>query len=416
MKERMKKMRKKGNLLKTVVALLLIIVSIAGCASESQQNQTANENEAQSESSSDRAGSESNGTASGDAGELPEPFKIACYDLSVHGAAEDCYRINLERIVNACGGELVYVPMQYTPDGVIDMIEQMLALEVDGIMFMPTTDSILPTIAKMCEEAQVYFGTVYRSVRDSEIQGILEQNPYYCGYTTEDDAGAAYDVGKYLAEQGMTKCAVINLEVGDVGGDDRDMGIKKAAEEFGFEIVAEARGLADAAETAKACESFMAAHPDLDGMINLGTYAMGGVEAMATSISNAGKEDTILLGTCDFYQSQQEWFDKGVIRIGRGGQHLIDNAMTLSNVVNAVIGTPVSEDGPTYVTASNVNVFTGDELREWYERTDSGQNIVFTDKVIKTSLIKYFNPEITQDSFKQFAADWGFDFLRSIEQ
>lgn len=206
------------------------------------------------------------------------------------------------------------------------------------------------------------------------------------------------------------------MGVGDAGGDARDRGLSHAAEEYGFEIVAEERLPADAAETTKVCESFMASYPDLDAIVNLGTYVVGGVEAMCTAVLNANKQDTVKIATCDFYGSQQEYWDSGLIIVGRGGQQAIDNMMCMAMVVNAVSGHPINDDGsPVYITCANVYAYSGEELKEWYTYVESKEEVkyAFTDDELKDMLLKQYNPQIDGDSFSNVALSWGFDFFRN---
>lgn len=323
---------------------------------------------------------------------------------------------NIENMVKLAGGEVVYVQMRVDPDGIINMVEEMIALECDGILLMPTNDSVMVSVAKRCKEAGVYFASLFRRITDPEVLSILEANPYWCGWVVDDDEESAYEIGRMLAEKGYKEVAAINVSVGDAGGDARDRGFSRAAEDFGFKIVAEERQPADAVETTKICESFMAAYPNLDCIVNLSTYVVCGVEAMCSAVVNAGKQDRIKIATCDFYMSQQEYWDSGLIVCGRGGQQVIDNMLCMALVINAVKGTPIDNDGkPVYVTCANVYAQNGDELREWYTYVENKNEVLyaFTDEELKTLLIKEFNPEISSESFQAVASSWGFEFFRN---
>ena len=228
-------------------------------------------------------------------------FNVAYYrsfDMVAPGV-----QANIEHMVEMAGGKITYVTMRLDPDGIINMVEEIIALGCDGFFLMPTNDSVLVSVSRRCEEAKVYFASLFREVFDPEVLKILEANPYWCGWVIDDDEDAAFQVGRMLSEMGMKQIAAINLNIGDAAGDARERGLIRAAEEFNMEIMSIERQPSDAAETTKICESFMASFPELDCIVNLSAYVICGVEAMCSAVVNAGKQDRVKVATCDFYMN-----------------------------------------------------------------------------------------------------------------
>ena len=47
---------------------------------------------------------------------------------------------------------------------------------VDGILLSPSSDQILPTVCRLCQDAGVYWGIYFRSIEDEEIREECESS------------------------------------------------------------------------------------------------------------------------------------------------------------------------------------------------------------------------------------------------
>lgn len=81
-------------------------------------------------------------------------------------------------------------------------------MDVDGILFAPTTNQVLPAICRMCEEAKVYWGIYLRSITDKEIEDFCKSSPYYIGNTYENEEDWAYQLAQSVLKKGYRKFAV----------------------------------------------------------------------------------------------------------------------------------------------------------------------------------------------------------------
>ena len=66
-------------------------------------------------------------------------------------------------------------------------VENLLSKNVDGILFSPTSDQVLPAICRMCEDAEVYWGIYLRSITNKDIEAFCKASPYYIGNTYENE-------------------------------------------------------------------------------------------------------------------------------------------------------------------------------------------------------------------------------------
>ena len=72
--------------------------------------------------------------------------------------------------VEGAGGELITVQTDLTADTLINNITELISRDVDGILFMPASDSMLPTVDALCAEAGVYWATMFRTISDDDIR------------------------------------------------------------------------------------------------------------------------------------------------------------------------------------------------------------------------------------------------------
>ena len=81
----------------------------------------------------------------------PEPFKIGFpWDTANTDPTWISIYNNVKAAVESAGGELVNVVTDNSADGLIDNISELISRDVDGILFMPASDSMLPAVDAMC--------------------------------------------------------------------------------------------------------------------------------------------------------------------------------------------------------------------------------------------------------------------------
>lgn len=86
----------------------------------------------------------------------PEPFKIGFpWDTANTDPTWISIYNNVKAAVESAGGELVNVVTDNSADGLIDNISELISRDVDGILFMPASDSMLPAVDAMCADAGV---------------------------------------------------------------------------------------------------------------------------------------------------------------------------------------------------------------------------------------------------------------------
>lgn len=316
---------------------------------------------------------------------------------------------NVQAAVESAGGELVVVENDFTLEGLINDVDELISREVDGIVFMPLAESVLPTINQMCVEAEIPYATMFRSINDEEIKAEILASPYFAGGCYEDEETTAYNAIKEMAVLGTQNMCVINLDKGDAAGDARYRGIEKAAEEEGITILTVARGLLQQTDVTKTVESFIAAYPEMDAIFIAGTYAPGALPTLEKAISDHKLGGKVLVGRIDFDSTMGEYLENGTFHLAYGGQQQIDPLLSAVVLVNRVIGTPLA-DVPSFLQVNYLKLDTYEQSQDFLTFFQ-GEIPVFTAEEIENSLIS-----VDEATVNQIIADFSIEDVAKRHQ
>lgn len=312
---------------------------------------------------------------------------------------------NNTKLMEMTNGTLINDYRDMTPDAVLSFVEAQCAAGVDGLLVCPPTDSILPTVAQLCEEAGVYWGIYLRSITDPEIKEMVESSPYYIGNCYEDEVAAGYEAGKFMGEQGYEKVAIFSQPKGDTTTDTREAGLAEACEEYGIEIVGESRGPAQASDIVSATESFLAANEDLDAIFCVGMGIPGGHEQIVETIQKAGRD--VKFVTIDFPEKMVEDFESGTLVYAYGQVNLMfDTFIEITKLVNAVQGYPLEEDRPTSNYMNMVTLTSTEAAKEFSEVAGNPEYIFFTDDQLENELLKWNNPDLNEATLQEIVNNY----------
>ena len=91
----------------------------------------------------------------------------------------------IKAVIEAAGGEAIFVETDLTADGLINNITELISRGVDGVLFMPASDSMLLAVDALCSEAGVYWGTFFRTISDDSIREAVYASEWYAGAVYE---------------------------------------------------------------------------------------------------------------------------------------------------------------------------------------------------------------------------------------
>ena len=386
-------MKKKMIALLTSMTLVLSTI-LMGCGSQKNTGETK-------EQQTEEASSETAQTSD----KLPEKFKIGVVIWSTTDDLGGASAGLLNYASDIIGCEMVYNTNISSPESQITATENLIAAGCNAIAICNYSDDILPKITSLCEENEVYFTLIWRSISDPEVKEIVEASPYYLGNTCESEEETGYMMGESFHNMGCENIAVITMEKGDATADARDAGFDRACDEFGMNRISEVRNnTLTAEETTKAVENFLASFPELDGIFVTGgsnTILEGVIQALALH----NKTGEVKVACIDFISDLDKYIEEGAIDAISGG-HFVDPLFSYMLMVNKLTGTPLS-DNCEQIDLNFINLQSPDDARNYYKYCE-GDSYPYNEEEIR-SMVKYFNPDMTIDKLKEIAAAYSID-------
>lgn len=386
-------MKKKMIALLTSMTLVLSTI-LMGCGSQKNTGETK-------EQQTEEASSETAQTSD----KLPEKFKIGVVIWSTTDDLGGASARLLNYASDIIGCEMVYNTNISSPESQITATENLIAAGCNAIAICNYSDDILPNITSLCEENEVYFTLIWRSISDPEVKEIVEASPYYLGNTCESEEETGYMMGESFHNMGCENIAVITMEKGDATADARDAGFDRACDEFGMNRISEVRNnTLTAEETTKAVENFLASFPELDGIFVTGgsnTILEGVIQALALH----NKTGEVKVACIDFISDLDKYIEEGAIDAISGG-HFVDPLFSYMLMVNKLTGTPLS-DNCEQIDLNFINLQSPDDARNYYKYCE-GDSYPYNEEEIR-SMVKYFNPDMTIDKLKEIAAAYSID-------
>lgn len=351
-------------------------------------------------------GGKKSASASGEKGDNPAAFTIGFpWQTSSTDPTFVSIENNVRAAVEAAGGKIIVVESDLSADDMINNISDLISRGVDGIIMMPASDSMLATANQMCSEAGVYFSTMFRTINDAEIKKEVYASKYFAGGCNENDEECAFNIVKAMAGQGVKNLCVINIAKGDTSSDLRDKGIEKGVEENGVKLLNTTYGITAQTDMTKTIESYIAAYPEMDGILLAGTYCDAALPTIEKALSDHEMAGKIKVGRIDFDFTMGKYLETGSFNVAFGGQQQIDPLLSTVILVNKVIGTPIVKDKP-FILITNYLELTSSKEADEYLKYFLGKNAVFTPKEIKETMIKYYNKNINEDTFKDIVKNF----------
>lgn len=386
-------MKKRIIALLTSMTLVLSTI-LMGCGSQKNTGETK-------EQQTEEASSETAQTSD----KLPEKLKIGVVIWSTTDDLGGASARLLNYASDIIGCEMVYNTNISSPESQITATENLIAAGCNAIAICNYSDDILPKITSLCEENEVYFTLIWRSISDPEVKEIVEASPYYLGNTCESEEETGYMMGESFHNMGCENIAVITMEKGDATADARDAGFDRACEEFGMNRISEVRNnTLTAEETTKAVENFLASFPELDGIFVTGgsnTILEGVIQALALH----NKTGEVKVACIDFISDLDKYIEEGAIDAISGG-HFVDPLFSYMLMVNKLTGTPLS-DNCEQIDLNFINLQSPEDARNYYKYCE-GDSYPYNEEEIR-SMVKYFNPDMTIDKLKEIAAAYSID-------
>lgn len=392
-------MKKKVTVVLLSIMLVLSTV-LSGCGGSGNSGNSGGSSDSQStDSGTDQSEAPQETAEVSTSDKLPEKFKIGVVIWSTVDDLGGAAARMMDYASEVLGVEMEYYTDFSSPESQITATENLIAAGCNAIEICNYSDDILPRIANICQENEVYFTLIWRSIADPEVKEIVESCPYYLGNTYEDEEETGYRMGQILYEKGCRNIAVVTMEKGDTTADARNAGFDRACEEFGMNRISEVRDNAmTAASATKAVENFLSSFPEMDGI-----FVTGGsgtvLEGVFQGLSLHEKTGEVKVACIDFISDLDKYMEEGAIDAISGG-HFVDPLFSYMLMVNKLAGTPLSDTHET-IKVNFVNLESPEDAVNYYTHIEGG-TYPYNEEEIR-NMVKYFNPDMTIDELKEIA-------------
>ncbi len=269
-----------------------------------------------------------------------QPMRIGHLLFSTTNPSTTGFSAIRRQIAETAGGELVVAQMSDSPESVVSGVKDLIEMGCKGIVLTPVSNAMLPQVMKLCDEAQVYWIVSMRPIHDASLFETLAESEYFLGVVSEDDAGAAEQMVKNLADHGVKTVATYSISNVNAIIEARELGIRRACEAHGIEIVEELVNVEGEAILSESVHELLDLHPDLDAIISTSNSAVGAGVPVLQEL----KQTDVKFASFDASNTWIEYFDQGIITDAATGSTAINAVVSTTLVVNAVKGTPVTKE------------------------------------------------------------------------
>ena len=305
-------------------------------------------------------------------------------------------------VIEAAGCE--WVPLEMTgrtAEAQIEGVQNIVDQGVDGVFVIPASDSVIPKLQQICEDAGVYLMAGGRSVTDPDVREYMMNSPYFCGFISSNDEETSYTIVKEMYEEmGATNMCVIAGPVGDTSSDARDLGIERAVEETGMKVLSTVRNVQSAEDVTKAVENFIAAFPELESIYVCYATPAGTMEALQKVLEENNLAGKIKVTRFDFAEDEITYFENGQFQLAYGGISVLTQVVNIAQLVNAVKGTPI-HDGANDFVVKFLRCDNATDAADYYTYCECEDVLLFTEEEMKEMLFKFENPEVSAESIQE---------------
>lgn len=293
----------------------------------------------------------------------------------------------------------------FTADKELQNVQNMCAAGVDGIVFQAAAVSTVPQIGVECAKAKIPFAFDVFVGENPDLEKLAAENEYYCGAIDLDMVSDGYAIGKMAYENGCRRACLIGGNIGDNNMDQRSEGFRKAFEELGGEVLAEAR-CTDNSECPTKALDMLSANKDCDCV-----YAFVGdyIEGSLTAIDNLGMKDVQVYVSC-VDKGTAEYIKAGTVVGGNDGISLasyISSTLVLNYLAGHKI---VDENGKAPRLSTHPFQVNQDNVDDYMKVFFSDEAHPFTKAMLEELLFTY-NPDVSYADYVELVNSINLDTM-----
>lgn len=385
------------------IAALAVAVSFAGCAGTPSDN-TVTDQTAESVSAADSASAaETVSAAENETETAGQPsdttgteWNIGYNTWGSGSATFDTMADIIEQALDAAGAKYFRSSDEHIADQELQNIQGFINQGVDGIIMQTAAETVFPTAARECQDAEVPFVMSTFTGSDEDRAEQNANNPYYLGTVTSDMYAEGYLMGKEAAQAGMQTAVLLGGNVGDAHFEMRIEGFTKAFVEEGGGTILDSARCASPAEGQEKASALLSANRDADCLFAMvGDYVPGAIGAMNT----LGIEGMPIYCT-NANTDCIEYLRDGSVVAATAGNDLVGTIASCL-LINYLDGHQIldSEGNPPELT--NEGFVVNESNLDKFEEIFVTEGHPFQESTIQQLLYRY-NPDVSYDSIVDF--------------
>lgn len=308
--------------------------------------------------------------------------------------------------------DVLYAENNFDPEQIITDVENLFAAGANAVIFCNSAEGQVPRAVSIAENYDGKVFQFFRTLHDPEIRDAMFVAPGYGGQVFEDEFEVGYILGMAMAQSGVTNVGLINFNSGDPTAIQRQAGYEAAFAETGVNILAETWDIFTGEEAAMVTENYIAAFPELDGIVLVGgsTEALRGIQS---TLQRHDKTGDIALSTTDFYDEMYEDLESGSLQFIAGG-HWNSPFFAFMLAYNWASGAFTEDELPAVVANNMMFINSIDDARAFNEYF-MGEVPPFNTEEIRQLSINH-NPDFVLEDLIEAAANLSIEDVERRRQ
>ncbi len=342
-----------------------------------------------------------------ESGSSVKEVKIGMFGTSNADVAVQPRFDNAIAYIEAIGGTVVNAEVENYD--YVSALDSLINAGCTGVIFESVDEAALAVYITKCEQAQIYFACTDTNIAvEGEIGELIKNSKYYLGCLGKSEVQNGYDTVSMLGKAGVKKLGFVSIPVIYTMGADRDAGFIKAMNEYGmtqqvdFEDI---YSLFTPAGGADVAQSFLAAYPDMEGIVIGGCtqYCLSGV---VQAVQNSGR-DVKVVGI-DYDQNILEHMKSGTV-VGFTGGNWNDDVMAAVLIANAIQGHRLTDEIVNITTGYFV-VDSVEKCETFMEVWNNGDCMIYNENQFKNMNVE-LNPSFTYEELLKINSDYSLESI-----
>ena len=376
-----------------IIAILLALVmvfALAACGG----GDTAKDNNSGSDNSNNDGGSSSGGS-----------YYIGINTWGSGVPVLDMFGDAKEYTLKTLGHTVNRMSDDFSADKELQNAQNMIAAQVDGIVYEGSGITTVPQMAELCANAGIPFALDVFIGDDADLAKLAETNEFYCGAIDSDMVADGAAIAEIAYANGCRNACMIGGNMGDNNMDARSKGFSDKFKELGGTILYEAR-CTDNSECQAKASDMLAANPQTDCV-----YAFAGdyIPGSLAAAENLGMDEIQFYVSC-VDEGTAQYIKEGKVVAGNDGISLA-SYISCTLVLNYLAGHKiVDENGKAPRLSTHPFPVNQDNVDDYCKVFFTDGYSPFTKEMLE-ALLYTSNPDVSYQDYVDLIANINLDYM-----